>query len=104
MPFNPPPRPDIYVLDDVLSALDSKVGSYIMEETILGVLKGKTIILVTHGLQYLKYSDKIYVMDKGKIMIDGQFDDIQESELYLKFLELDEVRLLSLTVISGAKI
>lgn len=62
-----------------------------MEKTILGELKGKTIVLVTHGLQYLKYSDKIYVMDKGKILLNGKFEDVKESELYQKFLELDEV-------------
>lgn len=64
-----------------------------MENTILGVLKGKSVILVTHGLQYLKYSDYIYVMEKGEICLEGKFDDVKESELYLKFLELDEVSL-----------
>jgi ABC-type bacteriocin/lantibiotic exporter with double-glycine peptidase domain len=75
-----------------MSALDAKVGSFITEETILKQLKGKTIILVTHGLQYLKYSQYIYVMDEGKIPLQGTFDEVQNTELYLKFLELDEVK------------
>lgn len=62
-----------------------------MEETILKQLRGKSVILVTHGLQYLKYSDYIYVLDKGKIAFEGKFKDVQNSELYIKFLELDEV-------------
>lgn len=83
--------PETYIFDDVMSALDPKVGSFIMEETILKKLKGKSIILVTHGLQYLKYSDKIYVMDAGRIKLEGTFDEIKSTELYTKFLELDEV-------------
>lgn len=63
-----------------------------MEETILGQLKGKSVVMVTHGLQYLKYTDYIYVMDEGKIKLEGDFSKIKETELYTKFLELDEVR------------
>ena len=48
-------------------------------------------MLVTHGLQYLKHSDYIYVMDEGKMMLQGRFEDVQGSELYKKFEELDEV-------------
>jgi ABC-type transport system involved in cytochrome bd biosynthesis fused ATPase/permease subunit len=76
-----------------MSALDAKVGAFITEETILKKLKDKTIIMVTHGLQYLKYSDYIYVMDEGEMLLEGSFDDVQSSELYQKFLELDEVRI-----------
>ena len=68
--------PETYIFDDVMSALDAKVGSFIMEETILRQLKGKTVLLVTHGLQYLKYSDYIYVMDEGKMILQGKFQDV----------------------------
>ena len=47
--------------------------------------------MVTHGLQYLKSADYIYVMDEGEMLLEGKFNDIQNSELYQKFLELDEV-------------
>lgn len=90
--LTPPLRPEIYIFDDLLSALDAKVGAFIMEETILGELKGKSVIMVTHGLQYLKYTDYIYVMDEGNIKLQGDFNSIKETELYKKFLELDEVR------------
>jgi len=92
------------VFDDVMSALDAKVGSFIMEETILKQLKGKTVLLVTHGLQYLKYSDYIYVMDEGKMILQGKFEDVQGSELYKKFEQLDEVSVYnSCLTVSGAR-
>jgi len=56
-------------MDDPLSALDLHVGEYIMQHTILKRLKGKTIIMVTHALNYLKYFDYIYFMEDGKVSI-----------------------------------
>ena len=87
-------RPDIYIFDDVMSALDAKVGAFITQETIMKQLKGKTVILVTHGLQYLKYSDYIYVMEEGEIAEQGEFEQIKDTELYQKFIQIEEVKIL----------
>lgn len=40
---------DIYLLDDPLSAVDSKVAKHIFNQCILGALSNKTVILVTHA-------------------------------------------------------
>ena len=50
---------DIILLDDVLSAVDAHVGARIMEECINKVLRksGKTVVLVTHAIQYLPQCD-----------------------------------------------
>ena len=74
-----------------MSALDANVGAFITEETIIKQLKSKTVVLVTHGLQYLKYADYIYIVDQGAILKEGSFEVIKQSELYTKFLELEEV-------------
>ena len=42
---------DIYLLDDPMSALDTKVGKHVFNACIHEFLKGKTVILVTHQLQ-----------------------------------------------------
>lgn len=54
---------DIYLLDDPLSAVDTHVGKHLFEECINRYLSGKTRILVTHQLQYLKKADHIVVLD-----------------------------------------
>ena len=41
---------DIIIMDDPLSALDSSVSMFLMEETILKALKNKTRIIVTHAV------------------------------------------------------
>jgi len=45
---------DIYLLDDPLSAVDTHVGKALFEQCITGFLRNKTVVLVTHQLQYLK--------------------------------------------------
>jgi ABC-type nitrate/sulfonate/bicarbonate transport system ATPase subunit len=42
---------DIYLLDDPLSAVDAKVARNIFNRCVKNKLKGKTILLVTHGMQ-----------------------------------------------------
>ena len=64
---------DIYLLDDVLSAVDVHVGKFLMEETILGYLKGKTVIMPTHAVHFAEQADRILVMKKGEIIKDGTF-------------------------------
>ncbi|KAI8838941.1 P-loop containing nucleoside triphosphate hydrolase protein [Chytridium lagenaria] len=51
--------PEIVLLDDPLSAVDAHVGKYLFENCILGALKGKTRILVTHQLHFLSRVDHI---------------------------------------------
>lgn len=77
-------------MDDILSALDANVGAKIMKDTILGVLQGKTVIMVTHAMQYLKHSDYVYLMDEGQFFLQGRFSSIANSELYRKFTQLEE--------------
>lgn len=59
---------DIYLMDDPLSAVDTHVGKHLFEECILKHLHGKTRILVTHQLQYLKKADHIIVLNDVSVM------------------------------------
>lgn len=54
---------DAYLLDDPLSAVDAHVAKHLFEECIQKYLGGKTRILVTHQVQFLKGADLIIVMD-----------------------------------------
>lgn len=65
---------DIYLLDDILSAVDVHVGKFIMEKTILGYLKNKTVIMPTHAVSYLDRADNIVIMQKGRIVAFGPYE------------------------------
>lgn len=54
---------DVYLLDDPLSAVDTHVGQHLFDECVKGILKTKTVVLVTHQLHYLKAADLILLMD-----------------------------------------
>ncbi|KAF5273609.1 hypothetical protein FQR65_LT04608 [Abscondita terminalis] len=79
---------DIYLLDDPLSAVDVSVGKQIFEECICDYLKKKTVILVTHQLQYLQHVDRIIVLENGQVKANGRFEDLQTSQMdFLKLLK-----------------
>ncbi|XP_030060230.1 multidrug resistance-associated protein 9 [Microcaecilia unicolor] len=62
---------DIYLLDDPLSAVDVHVGKHIFEECIKKSLKGKTVVLITHQLQYLEFCDEVVLLEDGAIIEEG---------------------------------
>ncbi|XP_054077791.1 ATP-binding cassette sub-family C member 3 isoform X1 [Rissa tridactyla] len=87
---------DIYLLDDPLSAVDSHVAKHIFDKVIGpdGVLKGKTRILVTHGISFLPQVDRIVVLVDGKISEMGSYQDLlKQNQAFAEFLRnyaLDE--------------
>ncbi|KAG5313939.1 MRP4 protein, partial [Acromyrmex insinuator] len=56
---------DIYLFDDPLSAVDTRVARHLYGKCITKYLHGKTRILITHQLQFLKRADHIVVLDRG---------------------------------------
>ncbi|KAI8612179.1 P-loop containing nucleoside triphosphate hydrolase protein [Chytriomyces sp. MP71] len=74
-------NPDVFVLDDPLSALDAHVSKAIFEEAIKGdAMKGKTVFLATHLLHVLPSVDQVIVMEKGKIVQNGGFQELMQNE------------------------
>uniref|UniRef100_A0A8B9RPG4 ABC-type glutathione-S-conjugate transporter n=1 Tax=Astyanax mexicanus TaxID=7994 RepID=A0A8B9RPG4_ASTMX len=69
---------DIYLLDDPLSAVDAQVGQHIFDRVIgpKGILKNKTRVLVTHGLNFLPQADLILVMGDGEITETGSYIEL----------------------------
>ncbi|XP_033883585.3 ATP-binding cassette sub-family C member 5 isoform X1 [Acipenser ruthenus] len=66
----------IYILDDPLSALDAHVGNHIFNNAIKKQLKLKTILFVTHQLQYLVDCDEVIFMKDGSITEKGTHEDL----------------------------
>ena len=79
---------DYYLLDDPLSAVDPKVANHVFEKCIKGYLKGKTVVLVTHQLQFLRRADKIAVLKEGKLIAFGGYNELATSNVqFLTFLD-----------------
>jgi ATP-binding cassette subfamily C (CFTR/MRP) protein 1 len=60
-------------MDDPISALDANVRQKIIFNVILGQLKDRTRILVTHAIDFIHLADRIIIMDKGRITEKGSF-------------------------------
>ncbi|XP_034944749.1 multidrug resistance-associated protein 4-like [Chelonus insularis] len=67
---------DIYLLDDPLSAVDTRVSRRLFKDCISEYLKGKTRILATHQIHHLKEADVIIVIDRGTIKAQGSYDNL----------------------------
>ncbi|XP_026185539.1 multidrug resistance-associated protein 5 isoform X2 [Mastacembelus armatus] len=72
----------ILLLDDPLSAVDACVGFHVFHKAIRGVAKGKTVIFVTHQLQYLSECDDIILMKDGQIAEHGTHAQLMGKERY----------------------
>ncbi|CAH6721669.1 oligomycin resistance ATP-dependent permease Yor1p [[Candida] jaroonii] len=70
---------DIILLDDVLSAVDARVGKHIMESCILGLLKDKTRILATHQLSLIGAADRIIFLNGDGSVSVGSFEELDKS-------------------------
>nr|KAJ3419300.1 hypothetical protein HK105_007115 [Polyrhizophydium stewartii] len=71
---------DIYLLDDPIAALDAHVGKKVFEDAICGVLRGKTVFLVTHQLHLLPKVDMVVVLDEGRVVETGIFRELMARE------------------------
>ena len=79
--------PEILILDDSLSAVDSNTEKTIIEN-IKKTREGKTNIIVAHRISAVRHADKIVVLDNGKILNFGTHDELLEKCPWYK--QLDE--------------
>ena len=77
----------IILLDEATSSLDAETESKI-QKAISFLTEGRTTIVIAHRLSTILNSDKIYVIDKGKVMDSGSHDELlNKSAIYKNFYE-----------------
>ncbi|WPK24340.1 hypothetical protein PUMCH_001610 [Australozyma saopauloensis] len=72
-------KPSIILLDDVLSAVDAKVGQHIMDHCITGLLKDKTRILATHQLSLISSANRVAFMDSDGVVCLGLLSELVQN-------------------------
>ncbi|KAI9087145.1 hypothetical protein K1719_030909 [Acacia pycnantha] len=77
---------DIYLFDDPFSAVDAHTGSHLFKECLMGVLREKTILYVTHQVEFLPAADLILVMQNGRITQSGTFEQLLKQNIGFEVL------------------
>ncbi|KNE58867.1 hypothetical protein AMAG_04404 [Allomyces macrogynus ATCC 38327] len=70
---------DVVLLDDPLSAIDAHVGRHMFDAWFgpgKGMLRGKTVVLVTHAMHHIANVDQVIALHEGKIVERGTFDEV----------------------------
>ena len=79
--------PELIIFDEATSALDN-TNEAIIQRNIERIFKNKTIITIAHRLTTLKNADRILVFDAGRILQDGDFKTLSETNgLFQDFLQ-----------------
>lgn len=65
----------IIILDEPSSALDP-ISEYNLNETMLHAARNKTVIFISHRLSSTKMADRIYMLEKGRIIEQGSHQEL----------------------------
>ena len=83
--------PEVLVMDEATSSLDSATEKEIAAA--VDKLAGdKTLIIIAHRLSTVRHCDNIVIMDKGKVVDHGTFEDLAErNSIFQNMIELASV-------------
>jgi len=80
-------KSQIILLDEATSSLDSETENKIQDALNI-LIKDRTTVVIAHRLSTILNSDKIYVIDSGKIIASGKHENLlKNSEIYKNFYE-----------------
>ncbi len=80
-------NPDLLLLDEVTSNLDSE-SEYKIQESLKKLMKGKTTIIIAHRLTTIREADNIFFLDNGVITGIGDHNSLLRShDKYKSFIE-----------------
>lgn len=72
-------KPQVILLDDPLSAVDSETENLLCERLIFGAWKNLTRVVVTHRLEHLRSFDQVLYIQDGKIQGQGSFAELEKT-------------------------
>lgn len=85
-------NPEILLLDDCLSAVDTQTDEKIMRG-LKEIRKGKTNIIISHRISSVHHADKIFVLQQGQLFESGTHEELLSKKgLYFELAELQKIQ------------
>ena len=83
--------PQILLLDEATAHLDS-ISEGLVQNALIKLMEGRTTVIIAHRLSTIKNADKIYVIEKGKVIGEGTHRELlYNNEVYKRFIEQQNV-------------
>tara|TARA_B110000438_G_scaffold31953_1_gene31450 strand:- start:15 stop:1766 length:1752 start_codon:yes stop_codon:yes gene_type:complete len=93
-------NPRILILDEATSALDNE-SELLIQEALERLMQGRTSFIIAHRLSTIHNAERIIVMDKGKIIENGNHSQLMKEEgLYHKLYTLKSLQMVEETKIN----
>lgn len=84
-------NPKILILDEATSSIDSQTEE-IIQNAMSILMKGRTTFIIAHRLSTIKNADKIYLLDKGSIVEEGNHESlIQKKGKYYEMYQAQNI-------------
>ncbi|MGD1978268.1 MAG: ATP-binding cassette domain-containing protein, partial [Akkermansiaceae bacterium] len=67
--------PPILLLDEATASVDNQT-ELLIQQALDELMKNRTSIVIAHRLSTIQNADRIYVLDKGRVIEEGSYDDL----------------------------
>ena len=84
-------RPDLLILDEATSSLDSR-SERLIQEALEAVAKETTVVIIAHRLSTIANADRIYVIHQGRILEEGTYQALMQQ--HGQFRRMTQLQLL----------
>ena len=77
--------PEVLVLDEATNSLDNKTQQKIIQ-SLSEITEIKTLITIAHRFKTVENCDRLYMMDKGRIVAEGSYEELMQNNVAFRSL------------------
>ncbi|XP_064609723.1 ATP-binding cassette sub-family C member 4-like [Liolophura sinensis] len=75
---------DIFLVDGILKAMDPRTAMHVFDKCLCGLLRGKTVVLVTDSFDHVRTASRVVLMSRGSVLHKGSYQELTDAGLDLQ--------------------